>query len=316
MTVTATLTSVRKKLGYQKWYWFQGGRANVEYDRMIARLDQEAGRDLTLLKPLPVVNGLPIECHMYCGHKQIAMGTWAWWSFLRFAREHVTPVMHSDGSLNADDKALLQRLFPGMIVKDKSYSAGIIENQIPAAKFPHLHDLSKRYVLGARLASFHLGSTAQKIMILDSDILFFRYPDELIEQMHKDSPAIVAMADIKPAYAAPYDEMSRVMGFPIPDLVNGGLCVIPRYTPEMIEWIEWALNTMPREWRENYFLEQTLLAIVAGKVGIHLLSDQYRIPTYRSNTDSLCYHYVGGKNIRPRLYTEGVQLLKKQAQQS
>lgn len=314
MTLTAKLTTVRKQLGYQKWYWFQGGRANVTYKRMVADMDAQAKRELSLLKPIPVTNGLPVECHMYCGHNQIAMGVWAWWSFLRFAHQDVTPIMHSDGSLTREDAALLQHHFPGMVVHDKSRSDEIIRTKIPADKYPHLNGLSNTYVLGARLASFHLDSVAEKIMILDSDVLFLERPTELLNYCHRQSPSIVAMKDIKPAYAAPCEEMSRVLGLNIPDLVNGGLCVIPRYTPEMIDWIEKMLNAMPDAWRKNYFLEQTLLAIVAAREGITLLTEKdYRIECDRYNQPALCLHYVGGTNIRPRFYTEGIEKLKQQS---
>lgn len=316
MTLMASLTHVRKRLGYQKWYWFQGGRADVAYDLMLASMDDQARQDLALLKPIPVPHSAEIEIGMLCGHKQAAMAAWSLWSLLRFSPGNIGVAVHSDGRLTADDKTMLGTLFPGVVIRDIQEIDMVMNAQLPRDRFPCIQELYLKQQTCKKLAAFHLFSNAKTLIALDSDILFFRQPAQLLDYAAGDDPAIIAMRDIAHAYPASQEEIKNVLGFETPDRMNGGLAVVRRYDRDLLLWIEQQLQKLPFDWLHRYFMEQFTLSIVASRRGHHYLSDDYRFEEGEGEPTEICRHYTCGRAIRPRFYTSGLPRIKRDLQEA
>lgn len=308
-----SLTKVRKTLGYQKWYWFQGGRADVAYHRMVERLDDEARKDLALLKPIPVPQHADIECCMLCGHKQAAMAAWALWSLLRFSRGNIGIAVHSDGRLTTDDKVMLGNLFPGVIIRDKEEIDRAMDAELPRDKYPCIQELYHKQQTCKKIAAFHLLSKSRTLLPLDSDILFFREPTLLLDHAASDSPAVMTMRDVMHAYPASQEEIKEVLGVEVPDRLNSGLAVIRRYDRETLDWTESMLAKLPHEWLYRYFMEQFTMSIVATRRGHIFLPEEYRFELGEGEPVEICRHYISGRTIRPRFYTSGIPQVKRTA---
>jgi len=132
--------------------------------------------------PLACAPDAQCQIHTVLTHRDIPMYLVALKSLLRY-HAHVAVVVHSDGTLTAADRSLLQRHLPGISV--------IMADEA---------DNRARQVLGTdsylwrwraidcswrRLVDTELWSTGARRLIMDADVLVVRRPDEVIEWMER-----------------------------------------------------------------------------------------------------------------------------------
>ena len=99
--------------------------------------------------------------------------------------------------------------------------------------------------------------------MLDSDLLFFRRPEFLLDWLAAPDRPLHAV-DCEESYGYSRALMEQLSGAPIPRLVNVGLCGL---RSEAIDWDEleaWTAGLQARE-RTNYYLEQALVAMLAAR---------------------------------------------------
>ena len=142
-------------------------------------------------------------------------------------------------------------------------------------------------------------------MAIDSDIVFFRRPDELIlppggwalNRYNRDNDYW---------YSLPLDDLETAFGVKPPPCVNSGLAIIRR---ESIDFpvIERYLGHA-KLFADPWVTEQTLHALVSTSFGLAFLPDSYRVGGPPGLTpDLVCKHYPG--KFRPLLFTEGMRYL-------
>jgi len=139
-----------------------------------------------------------------------------------------------------------------------------------------------------------LGS-AERIVILDSDVLFFRDPRELrahVEQAPAD--AWLFQRDPASTYNVTEDVAASALGIRIPERVNSGIAVVPRSLVDF-DLCEQLLEH-PDVRRPSGWIEQTLFALCAGARGrVEYLSPSYLISLERGLDYSAftARHYAG-----------------------
>lgn len=146
--------------------------------------------------PYPCAPSASTELHMVTCTRDLTMAIAACKSFLRFYAD-ITIVFHGDPSLSEKHAQSLQTQIPGCRV----FLYGHAENI--AKQNPEIFQLRSRmpdrFKLGSgyenhrkawalKIFDFHLLSEASKIIVLDSDTLFLRSPDEIIAWLNSDSP--------------------------------------------------------------------------------------------------------------------------------
>ena len=135
-----------------------------------------------------------VELHMVTCERDLYMAIAACKSFLRFGVP-VTVVFHGDESINNDHLKLLLNAIPGCRVYTYEDAASIARQS--SEVFYLRERIPERFSLGAgyenhkkawalKVLDFHLMSNANKIIVLDSDTLFLRRPDEIIEWIETD----------------------------------------------------------------------------------------------------------------------------------
>ncbi|RPH51030.1 MAG: hypothetical protein EHM85_08130 [Desulfobacteraceae bacterium] len=124
-----------------------------------------------------VVNGRP-EIHSLVSHKHIYCYLLAIKSLLRFYND-VTVIVHDDGSLTKKDKHILKKHIKNINIIDRDYADEKINKIL--ADYPNCRRYRDEYVNALQLFDFMLLCEANKIVSLDSDILFFKRPDALID---------------------------------------------------------------------------------------------------------------------------------------
>src|SRR5262245_52015621 len=181
-------------------------------------------RCVALTEPSPEANqDLPFSPHCLTCHDDLLMAVCSAKS-LNLAMEEALPwIFHDDGSLTAEDKGFLRSQFPGCRVVERSEADAFFDA-------PHLQPLAqarRKSVLLLKLADLHVFARRERILYVDSDVLFFRRPDALLRVIAKGGESYFTR-DIATAYVAPLDTLEQATGVRPLECVNSGIFVINR----------------------------------------------------------------------------------------
>jgi hypothetical protein len=129
------------------------------------------------------------EIHSLLGSRHVGMCLWSIKSFLHHSGRRFSVVLHDDGTLTRSDIKKLEHHLTGVQVIDKATADREIADKISpysnvyAYRFGQLGKTQwgkKMSVFALKLLDFNLLTNASKILVLDTDVLFFRQPDEII----------------------------------------------------------------------------------------------------------------------------------------
>jgi hypothetical protein len=155
---------------------------------------------------LPISNKvdiLDIEIHMVTSSSDYLMAACAAKSLIENGLS-ATVVVHGDPSFTKEHEVIFAQTFSSYRViyfQEKSTlpdDLKTLREQLPALFFEHQRKLGKVSSEGSRLAwsmkvfDFHYYSQTNKIIVLDSDTLFFHPPTEVIEWAKKDNLCLYA----------------------------------------------------------------------------------------------------------------------------
>jgi hypothetical protein len=130
-----------------------------------------------------VLHGRP-EIHSLVSHRHTYNYILEIKSFLRYYND-VTVIVHDGGdddSLTEEDKRTLKKHIKNITIIDRDY-ADVKINKI-LDHYPNCRRYRDEYVTALQLFDYTLLSESNKIVSLDSDILFFKKPDTLIDWLH------------------------------------------------------------------------------------------------------------------------------------
>jgi hypothetical protein len=229
---------------------------------------------------------------------------WALKSFYHFSRRAYSLCIHDDGTLTEEACFQLRRHFPeGRLISRGEADAAVL----PAlAEFPLCSELRRTNTLSLKLFDFRHYLQSDRMLLLDSDILFFLEPQELLRRI-EDTAYLwnTANEDVSSAYTVDAETVQERLGFELHPRFNSGLGLIHRSSLNL-DWIERFLQ-LPGIHEHFWRIEQTLFALCSSKHGVELLPDAYRV-RLEGNSDGLpCRHYVG--SIRHLIYAEGMRNL-------
>jgi hypothetical protein len=150
-------------------------------------------------------------------------------------------------------------------------------------------------------------STADHVITIDSDIVFFCRPNELIKS-NRGFEKNLYNRDSAYWYSLSLDEMESAFGVRPPPLINSGLAVVSRNSINFQLINEWLYH--PKLFENTWVTEQTLHALCSTIHGVELLPETYRVDTRPGlSAETICKHYTGF--VRPLLYEEGMLNLVK-----
>jgi hypothetical protein len=316
--------TARKRLGFVKYVCLDGGHREVRYrarlrrlDRRAARLFEHLSRDGSLARPTVPAES-EIELHTLCHHDALTMGIWSLYSFLRWAEGRIALFVHSDGSLTRDDAARLQEHFPKVRLVAPEEGREFVERRLVGPNYAFLRDYRAKHYLSPKVLDIHLSEGARTIVLMDTDVLFFRRPDEILSRCLGPTPGpeVTSFRDQFDwlSTVAPRAVVEGRCRTRIEPGFNSGMVVLPRWGDEQYDFFERMLRAFPPAWLDHYFVDQLLLALAAGEYGWHALPDCYRIGTSSNPDSAKAVHYVSNKAVRPSFYTEGLpRLLRSEA---
>jgi hypothetical protein len=204
----------------------------------------------------------------------------------------VTPVFYSDGSLDADVAASLIRVLPWSEFVSESAITDRLEEILPTGRYPTLRSRRIEYVHLRKLTDIHVFQGHWKL-VADSDLLFFRRPDAIMEWFEK--PHLMAMADIVDNYGYPPEYLAALAGGSMPPRFNVGLYGLDS---SIIDWdkVEYWCARQLSDFGPSYLQEQGLTAMLAAGQPARMLSDDdfVLMPDIKEGRSpgAVMHHYV------------------------
>ena len=247
------------------------------------------------LPALPVYGtGPTVVLHLLSGRKFWYQTAFCLHSFARAAQATVHAEIYDDGTLDPEVTGRLLRLGPRLRIHRQADIRARLEEYLPAARFPVVRERWRNYPNLRKLTDPHVGSRGWKLVI-DSDLLFFRRPDQLLRWFEAPDRPLQAV-DCTESYGYSRSLLERLAGAPLPSRLNVGLCGL---RSEDLDWEElesWCAELIAAE-KTNYYLEQALVAMLMARVPARTVAAAADYLTRPSRAEArhpraVMHHYV------------------------
>ena len=284
----------------------------AEIDTRIAK--RRFLRAITQAPPLAAGDG-GLDCFMLLHQARFWGGVWALYSF----RKHFGPcriVVLDDGSLKPESRAILHTLFPGVQIPAVAGNDAAMLLQLEELGLNRCLAWRQRFVLFRKLVDPCLLAENKGMVLLDSDCLHFRVPEE-VREWAENLGRIRFIADPVPqAFCAPPETLSRICGAALPQFFNTGYLCLPRQSVQLhrVEQYLAAPCFMEQLASGNFnrLAEQTLLAMEAAVVGAEVLPETYATCPAVPSSNAVAQHFCGNTVERTWFYTKGIPLVARQ----
>lgn len=236
----------------------------------------------------------PLSVYFLTGQRFWHQSAFCAWSLQASTGRKIKPHFFDDGSLSQVQRARLSALFPEAVHYGRSDCLLRLESALPRADFPYLHELWHSYPNIRKLIDPHLLGGRWKL-VLDSDMLFFSEPSELLQWLDHPQQAL-HMVDAVQSYGYPSAALEALSGAPLPERVNVGVTGLDSAALDFAELERWCATLIGR-YGKHYFLEQALIAAWVGRSGAQVLpAERYRLLAGGDCAPGLgCMdHYVAG----------------------
>lgn len=245
------------------------------------------------LPPPPAGTGRPVELHLLTGRRFWYQTAFCLWTFAQQSGRSLAPVIYDDGTLKEEYRTLLARLFPATRFVTHPETVARLDEHLPATKFPVLRERWLNYPNIRKLTDPHVGRTGWKL-VLDSDLLFFRRPDFLLNWLDAPDHPLHAV-DCETSYGYDRAHMNELAGARVADLVNVGLTGLDGTGLDWEKLEHWT-RTLQERAGTSYYLEQALIAmLVAGRqCAVAPAADYVTLPRPPEARDcqAIMHHYV------------------------
>jgi hypothetical protein len=242
---------------------------------------------------LPSVSKTEANVYFLTGKKFWHLTAFCMYSLARACNNTIRPVFVDDGSMDEKLIKKIQDQFPGCIIKTKEQTEALINKALPPLKYPHIHKKRAIYPHIKKLTDIHVGSIGWK-MVLDSDMLFFKYPAQIISWL-KNPEQPFFLYDPICSYHYSINLMEQLSGHPIVHNLNVGAVGLKS---ELINWdkLEQWIGQLEEKEGTSYLLEQALSAmLVAGQqIVIADTTEHIVMPDKQEATHptAILHHYV------------------------
>ncbi|MCQ9205983.1 MAG: class I SAM-dependent methyltransferase [Omnitrophica bacterium] len=260
-------------------------------------------------KPVVCDNASEFEVHIIISENDLLNALWCLKTFYHYSGLRPKLVFHEDGSLSADGiKTFLKHFINCRIIRWKDATKDL-KHFLANYKYSKKNRLNEKFFCALKLFDPFYYTSTDKFLCLDSDVLFFKKPNELIGYIKNDKPFF--SNDYRSSYSKPASQLNKIFGIDIFPAVNAGLMFMRK---------ELYINNL--DFIENYFEkmedpqfhdinrhEQTLNALLLSKCRAIRLNDNYQISKQPITDKTISHHFVkdGSRND---FYKEGLKYLK------
>ena len=265
---------------------------------------RRAQRPILRTPPIRTSAAGPVEVRILTWRRDWINAIWALKSFYHFAGVR-WPLHIHDGGLTPPQARSLRRHFPDATLVDATQADRRVEPILVAGGVDRILKYRRQNPSMRKLVDFHLLSTADRVLAIDSDIVFFRRPDLLVGR-GLESPVNLYNRDCDYWYSLPLDALDAAFGLRPPPYINSGLALVRRETVDLSAIDGWLAH--PSLADDPWVAEQTLHALLGAVVGVDLLPTAYLVDVKPGlDVSTVCKHYPGF--FRSGLYDEGMATL-------
>ncbi|MGG6263564.1 hypothetical protein [Leptolyngbya sp. AN10] len=247
---------------------------------------------------------LQCEIHVLTSAKDWLNLVWALKSFYAASHRRYALCIHDDGTLGTEQITALKQHFPNARLIDRSSADRRILQELAA--YPRCLEFRKTNQLSPKVFDFASYLESDRMLLLDSDVLFFEEPTELLRRIEDPDYSLNSVnADTASAYTVEPKTVLEHCNVQLIDRFNSGLGLIHKASLNF-DWIEEFLG-LPDAIGHFWRIEQTLYALCSSRFGTELLPAEYAVHLEGDIGNSPCRHYVG--KIRHLMYSEGIRQL-------
>ncbi|MBB6235496.1 hypothetical protein HDC90_000093 [Pedobacter sp. AK013] len=274
------------------WKTIQRFGGYLSYWRMLASKKQMQKASENLPPIISNHNGFPI--YFLTGKKYLYQTLFCALSLTKSCKETFRFILIDDGSFDQDLINQVKQQMPNVKLILKNEIENNLELKLPTSAYPFLHQKRKIYPHIKKLTDIHTIDDNPFKLVLDSDMLFWNEPTELIDWL-KNPNGCIYMLDSEESYGYDKALMETLCGFTIPNLMNVGTFGV---NSNSINWnnIENWAKSLEEKQGASYFLEQALsVMVVANQKKTILNKEEYIVnPHERGSTfnRSKLHHYV------------------------
>jgi len=249
-----------------------------------------------------------VEVHTLCYRLDYLPAIWALKSFYRNAAVDWPLVIHVSGAAKPLVFRRLRAHFPGATIIGQLEADEVVGRRLAEGGFVRLAAARRASAFMLKLTDYPILCEGATLLGIDSDVLFFARPQELLDRCSKPGDSYLFQRDPVSTYNISAESAQREFGIALAPRVNTGIMVYARGLPDL-EAFEHYL-TDPGVAVPNGFIEQTLYALHASAVGsVAYLPDSYALDLRAGLTyDSLVARHFAGPS-RPLLTAEGMPWL-------
>lgn len=249
-------------------------------------------RSVDLPPVISYADGLPV--YFLTGKNYLYQTLYCIQSLIKSSAVKFKFILVDDGSFT---EALLNRVekqLPGTQVILQDRISENLQNALPEARYPYLHKKRAVYPHIKKLTDVHTIPGDAWKLVLDSDMLFWREPADLIKWLnHSQCP--LHMVDCTEAYGYSQQLMEQLAGSTIKPLLNVGAIGLKSASIDWDKLENWVKTLEERE-GTSYYLEQALSAMLIGNVDTDVLNaGDYIVnpaPDEISSKAGILHHYV------------------------
>jgi hypothetical protein len=227
---------------------------------------------------------------------------WALKSFYLASGRRYALCIHEDGSLRADALSRLREQFPAARIIRRAQADAKLARTL--REFPRSLEFRNTNLFGPKLFDFRAFLQSDRMVMFDSDLLFFATPIAYLERAEDPNYRKNTFnADCGHSYTVEPGAVRELIGHELLPRVNAGFGLVHRCSIKW-EWTEEFL-ALPGVLDGNFWrIEQTLVALCSSRYGAELLPDEYAVRLERGIGGHCFRHYVGA--IRHLMYGEGI----------
>lgn len=182
---------------FSLWLWQRrwNNHTNItaEYNQLLLSTFQ----DIAKTRPLPCNPEAGVELHSLMGHYHLNMYLTAVKSLLRFTNNVAVVAHDGDGDLTEADRQLLRTQIPGIRIIERAEANQRLQPILQP--YPRCQAYRNKIVNALELLDHTLLAQKQRIVTMNSDVLFLQRPQELVEWINSDSTRIIYTYETQPA---------------------------------------------------------------------------------------------------------------------
>lgn len=264
--------------------------------------------------PLALPDAQPDDVciHLLTKSNECLFALWACRSLLDQLDAPLPLFIHDDGSLTQKDFQLFETALPGVRIVRRGEADALVRKSLEG--FPHCLQFRESNVLSLKLFDPWVVQQTGDIILMDSDVLFFRRPPELIRWLDRPEERRShwnvttdggTVPDSASGNTQSAGDLPPVNGF------NSGLGFLKRGLVKF-ETIEEMLSR-PYRWKSDWVKEQEIYGRLSAREGMVALPSTYHVAVKDVAPPQalVAEHYVG--TVRGFFIADGIRWLLNQA---